>query len=150
MLSGKLIRLIESHEEEIASTVIRSIRHDPELPHLRNVAEAELRGKAREILKNLGHWLAQDNDERLARDYEAVGRGRFELSVPLHESVRGLCLIKDKMMDFIDEQGIDRDCLALYAEEQLERRAGRFFDLLLVHLTLGYEMASRQSVHTVA
>jgi hypothetical protein len=32
MLSGKLIRLIESHEEEITAGVVRSIHRDSELP----------------------------------------------------------------------------------------------------------------------
>src|SRR5208337_4791039 len=107
MLSGKLIHLIESHEEEIAASIIRSIRHSPELTHLGQLPDEELLERGHEILKNLGHWLAHGNDEKLAHEYEAIGRVRFEESVPLHESVRGLCLIKRKMIDFVDEQGLD-------------------------------------------
>ena len=52
--------------------------------------------------------------------------------------------------DFVDEQGFDYDCLALYAEEQLERRVGRFFDLLTTHLVRGYEKAWQHAAHAVA
>jgi len=147
MLSGNLIRLIESHEEEIAGRIVRSIRHHPELAHLGKLPEAELRERGREILKNLGHWLASGNEEKLAHQYESIGKLRFAGSVPLHESVRGLCLIKDKMIDFVDEQGIDQGGLALYNEEQLERRVGQFFDLLVIHLVRGYEAAWRHAAH---
>jgi hypothetical protein len=144
MLSGKLIHLIESHGEEITVGVISSIRRQPELSHFGKLPDWELRQRGHEILQNLGHWLASGNEEKLAHEYEAIGKIRFEESVPLSESVRGLCLIKDKMIEFLDNQGIDQDALALYAEEQLERKVGRFFDVLVVHLVKGYETAWRQ------
>jgi len=150
MLSGKLICLIENHEEELAASVIKSVRRHPELPHMGRLPEAELRERGQEILKNLGHWLAHGNEEKLAHEYEAIGKARCEEAVPLHESVRALCLIKDKMVDFIGEQGIDQDCLALYAEEEFERRVGRFFDLLVIHLVRGYEKAWHRGAHAAA
>jgi len=145
MLSGKLIHLIESHGQEITGSIIGSIRRHPELAHFRNLPEWELRQRGDEILKNLGHWLTYGNEEKLAHEYETIGRARFEESMPLHESVRGLCVIKDKMIEFLDNQGIDQDALSLYAEEQLERRVGRFFDMLVIHLVRGYETASRNA-----
>jgi len=150
MLSGKLIHLIEMHEEEIAASIIRSVRHHPELVHLGNRTEAEIRERCQEILKNLGHWLAHGHEERLAHSYEAIGKERFEMSIPLHESIRALCLIKDKMIDFIGELGLEKDYLELYAEEELQRRVGRFFDLLVIHLTRGYEAAWRHALHAHA
>lgn len=150
MLSGKLIHLIESHEEEVAASVVRLIRQDPDLVHLGELPEPELRERGREILRNLGHWLSRGNEYELAHEYEALGKTRFVEGVPLHESVRGLCLLKDKMMDFIDEQGIGQDSLALYAEEQFERCIGRFFDLLAIHLVRGYEKAWRDTAPAAA
>jgi hypothetical protein len=78
--------------------------------------EWELRQRGDEILRKLGHWLASGNEGKLAHEYEAISKMRFEESVPLHECVRGLCLIKDKMIAFLDNQGIDQDALNLYAE----------------------------------
>jgi len=150
MLSGKLIRLIETHAEEITARIGRDIRNNPECAHLAKLPEAELRETRREILKHLGHWLEFANEETLHREYEAIGKARYHESVPLHECLRGLCLIKDRMTDFIHEQAIDRDSVALYAEEELERRVGRFFDLLAIHLARGYELEWRHAAHAAA
>jgi len=117
---------------------------------LGRLPEIELRERCREIIKDLGNWLLHGHEEQLAREYERVGRTRCAESVPLDECVRGLCLIKDEMIAFLDRQGIDPDYLELYAEGQLVRRAGAFFDLLIVHLVRGYEAAQHRSVHAAA
>ena len=79
-----------------------------------------------------------------------MGRLRFEQSVPLHEAVHTLCLTKGTVIDFIEEQGIPRDSIGLYAEEELEHRLGKFFDQLIIHLVLGYEGAWRRAVRAAA
>jgi hypothetical protein len=151
MLSAKLIHLIEAHEEPIVSRLIREIRRQPGLAHLAVLPEAELRERGREIVKHLGHWLeANTNQQKLEREYEEVGKNRFRESVPLHESIYGLCLVKYAIIDFIQEQGIDRDCVALYAEEELERRVAKFFDFLVIHMARGYEVEWRHAKYATA
>lgn len=146
MLSGKLIRLIETHEQEITDRLVREIRRHPDLTHLRSLPEAEVRDRCQTFLENLGYWLSPDNEEELARRWQAVGKTRFEQAVPLHESVHALCLIKEKMVDFVDEQGIPPDALSLYAEEELEHRLSRVFDVLVTHLVQGYEAAWQKAM----
>ena len=148
MLSARLIRLIEAHQEEISIRVLHDIRRHPDLPHMRNLQELELRGRGRQILAQLGKWLAED--EEIAREYEHLGGTRYEESIPLHESVRALYLVKNKLIDFVKEQGVKRDSMELYAEEELERRVDRFFDELVIHLVRGYEGAWRRAAHAAA
>ena len=77
------------------------------------------------------------------RNTRFSGGIRFERSVPLAESVGGLLLFKEAILEFLDEQGREQDTLAWYATpEQFERRVGRLFDLLVIHLARGYEKAS--------
>jgi hypothetical protein len=40
--------------------------------------------------------------------------------------------------------------MQLYAEEELEHRVGRFFDILVYHLVKGYESALRTSARVAA
>jgi hypothetical protein len=151
MLSWQLIQLIELHQEEITNRIIHEVRRRTDLNHLRKLKDVDLRNRGRQILAYLGHWLTAENEDQLARQYEEIGKTRFEESIPLHESVRALVIIKDKMIDFVREQGLRNDSvelyvglysyLELYGEEQLEHRVGRFFDDLVVHLVRGYEAA---------
>jgi hypothetical protein len=61
----------------------------------------------------------------------------------LHEAVRGLFLVKDKMIEFIQEQAFAKTAVQLYAEGEFEHRVDKFFDLLICHLVRGYEGALR-------
>lgn len=141
MLSGKLIHLIEVHHQDITDRIIREIWRHPDLVHLRRLPESELRERGQTLLANLGYWLASGNEEELLKKQEAVGKRRFEQSIPLHETVRALCVIKENMVDFVEEQGLPKDSLGLYAEEEMEHRISRFFDTLIVQTVRGYEAA---------
>ena len=150
MLSGKLIHVIETHQQEITDRLIRDMNRHPELNHLRQLPEAELRERSKNLLENLGYWLAEGNEEEIGRKYEGIGKARFDEDVPLNESVHALFLIKEKMIDYIGEQGFPPDTLELYAEEELERRVGRFFDLLVLRMIRGYESEWRKALHATA
>jgi hypothetical protein len=108
--------------------------------HLSQLSEAELRERGDVIVENLGSWLASERHE-IVKKQEEIGRLRFQQSIPLHEVVAGLLLVKRKMLDYLEDQGIPRDSLNLYAEEELEKRIGGFFDTLVVHTVRGYEAA---------
>ena len=75
---------------------------------------------------------------------------RLTQQVPLHESVRGLCILREKMLDYVQENFFAKNSLELCAEEELERRLGRFFDLLVCGLVRGYERALRLAAHVEA
>lgn len=66
------------------------------------------------------------------------------------ERGRALSIAKDKMIDFISQQGLAKTAMELYAEEELERRVGRFFDVLIIHMVRGYEAAWRRAAHTTS
>jgi hypothetical protein len=145
MLSHQLISQIESHWEQITERVLGDIRSDPQLAHIAGLPEWELSAWGRNILKNLGHWLS-GRDEELAARYESLGRVRYEEGVPLHEAVRGLHLLKDRLVDFVRGLGFAGSTVEIYAEEELEFRVSRFFDWLVWHLVRGYETALREAV----
>jgi hypothetical protein len=139
MLSGKLVHLIESNWEEILSSVIARIRREPQMEHYRARVEPELREWGQVLLQNLGHWLNSGTIDKIGRRYEELGKQRFEADVPLHESVRVLCIVRERVLDFVEEHVFNKNTLQLYEQEELDRRLGRFFDLLTVHLVKGYE-----------
>lgn len=150
MLSHKLIQAIESHCDPIMAALICQIRGDPDLTHMRRLPDLELREWGCAILKNLDTWLLAGRDVSLAKRYEALGRLRFEESIPLHEAVHALHLLKDKTIDFVRESGFAQTAAQVYAEEELEYLVGRFFDWLVYHLVRGYEEALRRAAHVAS
>jgi hypothetical protein len=145
MLSGRLVRLIESHWETIISSVISRLRLEPEAEHYSACVEPELREWGRILLQNLGQWLTAGKEDEIAARYEHLGRLRFEAGIPAHESVHVLCAVRERVLDFVEEQVYSKTSLELYQQEELDRRLGRFFDVLTIRMVKGYEAALRAS-----
>jgi len=150
MLSGKLIHLIEEHWDEITRRVLEQFRCQSDMAHIRSLPEMELREWGQHLLHNLDHWLAAGNEDELAHRYEEMGRIRFTERVPLYESVRGLCILREKIIDYVQEHFYAKNSLEFCAEEELERRLSRFFDVLMCHMVKGYERALRLAAHIEA
>jgi hypothetical protein len=149
MLSGKLIRLIETHCDEITRGALRQVHEDAEIKEIRRVPDSELRDRWQVVLRNLGHWLAAGRSSKLVQQYEELGRTRFEEQVPLHETVRVLHILRNQMIDFLKERGLPETTVDIYAEGELEQRVTRFFDELVFHFVRGYENAMRLAAHMV-
>ena len=150
MLSGRLVHLIEANSTSIIQQVISQIRRDPDLVNVSTLPDAELREYGEHLLDRLGHWLAGGTEQELADYYEGTGRLRFEEGVPLNEAVKGLFLVKNKMIDFVLNQAAARTYMQLYAEEEFEHCIDRFFDILVWRLVKGYEQALRKTARAAA
>ena len=146
MLSTRLVRLIEAKWEELARRLVRAIRGNPETATLALRPEIELREWCQEILENLGSLLALSKEEDIRRRFREMGRARFEESVPLHEAVLRIQMLRNELMSFIHEQGYPVSALHLYAEKELEQRITGFFDATVYGLVRGYEDAMRRAV----
>ncbi len=150
MLSAKLIQMIETHSDQIAGGVLQRIHRDPRTPHMAKLPEPELREHCQEILKKLGHWLAESLEDEIAGHYQEIGRLRAAEGVPLHEAVHALHLLKGRMLDYIRDQGFAQTSVDLYAEEELEHQVGRFFDSVIYYLIKGWESSLKRSARAEA
>ncbi len=147
MVSRTLVQTIEDNCERITARIVRHLRQDPKLAHISRLPESELQDRAREVLKNLGRWLVAGHEGEIAQRYESLGRHRREESIPLHEVVRSLHILREHIVDFVREQGIGQSAVQLYAEEELEHLVGLFFDGAVYHTVRGYEGAMHQEAH---
>jgi hypothetical protein len=153
MISGKLVHLIETNGDLIIDRVVAQIRSGDSAPaDTRTLLDRELRELGQDLLLHLGHWLTARDEQGLQHRAEGIGTMCFEREIALHRAVRALCLLREKMLDFAEEHMVSYSSAELYSEEQLDRRMGHFFDLLTIHLVLGYERALRRPVekHLVA
>ena len=143
MLSSNLVKLIETHWEEIATRLISSVRQHPEMTQLSRKTDAEMREWCRNILQDMDYLLVASKAQEVRRRFEVLGRLRYEENIPLHEAVLRFQMLKNKIVGFIHEQGFPMSAMHLYAEEELELRIGRFFDDCVYHVVRGYESALR-------
>jgi len=141
LLSGKLVQAIEEHAEGIANTMVQKVRTHPDLPALAKRPTEELKAWCRNQVDNLSSSLLVKG-EGLKRRYRMLGGARFEESIPLHEAVLRLVLLKDSIIDLAREQGLPMTALDMYALEELEVRICHFFDVAVYHVVCGYEEAS--------
>jgi hypothetical protein len=139
MVSRTLVQTIEDNCERITDRIVGRQREDPDLVQVRRLPDSELRDRAREVLKNLGRWLVAGREGETAQRYESLGRRRCEESIPLHEVVRSLHILRQHIVGFVREQGIGHSSLELYAQEELEHLVGLFFDGAVYHVVRGYE-----------
>jgi len=128
MLSTKLVRLIESNWEEIATRLTAAVRKHPDLAHLAGLSDLELRGWCQEILEHLNYLLSVRREEEVWEHFEEAGMLRYE---------------QNKLIGFIHEQGFSMNAAQLYAEEELEHRINVFLDACVYHIVRGYEAAIR-------
>ncbi|HXI39320.1 MAG TPA: hypothetical protein VNH19_13080 [Candidatus Limnocylindrales bacterium] len=145
MYSNRLIQSIEDHWEEIAAEAIRRIRKEEDVPHIQKLSDVELQRWARDILNALQRKALGNDDETLAREYQGLGRLRFETSVNLYEVVRCLHILKIKIIEFVRNRGFAQNSMEIYAQEELEHCIGLFFDWVLYNIVRGYEDAQQCS-----
>src|SRR5437867_4750831 len=145
-LSSTRVQMVEDHAEAITERVVLRIQRDARLREIGRLPESELRARARDLAKNLGRWLVS-KDEEIEKRYEDLGHQRFQESIPLHETVHALHIIKEEMIDFVRDQGVAQTTVQMYAEEELEYCVNRFFDQVVYHFVRGYERALRRAAH---
>ena len=145
MISGKLVHLIQTHADQILKRVAYEIRRQQDLSHIRALFDDELREWNLELLEGISFWLSPANQENLCHRYRDLGRRRFGQHIPLHESVRALCLMREKTLDFAEEHIASNSSVDLCAEAELDRRLLAFFDLLITQTVRGYECALREA-----
>ena len=143
MLSTRLVQLVEKRWEDIASGLILTIRHHPEMRELAKRSDLELRDWCRDILSNLNSLLLAGTEDAVQNRFQLMGRLRFEEGVPLHEAVLRLHLLRGKVTEFIREEGLPTNAIQLYSEEELQYRLSKFFDACVYHLVRGYEAGIR-------
>ncbi len=148
MLSARLIRLIEDHSQEITRALLNEVRRDPLLPRYRELSDFELLDRFRKACNKLGYWLAGSDPERVASEYERLGRDRFNEQIPLHEVIHACHLIKNQLTNYSRTHCLEQTAVELYAEGELERLINGFFDKVVLHVIRGYEAALVGAIKT--
>jgi hypothetical protein len=145
MLTHRLVRLIETHSETLASSLLYKVQHSPFTKSYNNVPPEELKERVFGIYQHLGEWLLGKKEVDIEQRYHAIGARRFQQQVPLNELVWAIVLTRENLWEFLTwESGMDRP-VEVFAELELLHLVGQFFDRAIFFAAAGYDEA-RQNV----
>jgi len=141
MLLYRLVRLIESHSEALASSLLVKVQESEHTPELRKVAREEVRERAYEIYRHLGDWLLGKSEFDIEKLYLEIGTRRARQGVPLSQVVMAIILTKENLWEFLrKESPLDRP-VEVFGELEMLQLLEQFFDRAIFYAALGYEQA---------
>lgn len=141
MVALRLIRLIETHSDEISRELAAKIQSSPRTSHMKKVSKAELVSGLQELLQHLSEWLLTKTESDIETRYIEIAARRARESVPLADCCWAIVMTKECLWDYLQKQGFLRSPIELYGEMELLSLLDQFFDRALCHMAEGYERA---------
>ena len=138
MVALRLIRMIESHSDEIARTLATRIRTSPKTSQLQKVPESELLTGLQELLLHMSEWLLSKTDTDIEQRYHLLAARRASQGIALADSCWAVIMTKEYLWAFIQKQGFFRNPIELYGEMELLALVDQFFDRALCYMAEGY------------
>jgi len=139
MLAYRLVRLIETHADRLASNLLQKVQNSPELPSYNNVPTEELRQRVYDIYRHLGDWLMGKDESELRHRYAAIGFRRASQHVPLSELILAIVLTKENLFDYLKAEALIDRPIEVFGELELLQMLEQFFDRAIYHAAVGYE-----------
>ena len=139
MLAIRLVRLIESHIEQLSRDLSEKVWNSPRCSDLSKVPASELQARTREIYRNLSDWLLDKAEAQVEKRYTDLGAARAEQGVAYNHFVWAITATKEHVRTFVQREGLSDNAMELHGELELQLLLGHFFDLVLYYAAVGYE-----------
>jgi hypothetical protein len=145
MIAPKLVRLIETHSDQLAQSLIERLKGDERISDLRKVPPDELRQRAYEVYRNLSDWLLTKTESDVEQTYKAIGARRAAQGVALSHLIYGILAIKEHLWRFLAGEVVADRTVELFQELELFHSVDHFFDRAVYYAACGHE--SSQGSH---
>jgi len=143
MIALRLVRLIETHSEQLTETLLHKLEHSGRAADLQKVPAPEVRARARDVYRNLSDWLLTKTDDEIERVYKPLGCRRAEQGVAMSAVCWALMMTEENLWDFLEVEGMRERPLEILGGFELLRLLDRFFDQAVYFATLGHESYQR-------
>src|SRR5581483_3262737 len=100
MLAYRLVRLIETHSDALATSLLQKVQNSEVVPLYSNVPAEELKQRVYEIYRHLGDWLLGKSEFDIEKRYAEIGARRAQQSVPLSQLTWTIILTKENLWEF--------------------------------------------------
>jgi len=141
MLAYKLVRLIETHSDTLAATLLEKVRNSELTRSYHKVAPQDLKDRTGEIYSHLGEWLLGKSSFDIERHYEEIGARRLHQGVPVCELIWAIILTKENLWEFLQKESLPERPAEVFGELELLQLFDQFFDRAIYCATVGYEKA---------
>jgi hypothetical protein len=139
MLAVRLVKLIESHTEQLSRELSEKVWNSPRCSDLHKVPANELEARTREIYRNLSDWLLDKTEAQVERRYTELGATRAQQGVAYSHFYWAITATKEHVRAFVQREGLSDSAMELHGELELLHLLGQFFDHALYYTALGYE-----------
>ncbi len=139
MFSYRLVRLIETHADTLATSLETRVLSSAEVSHFRNIPNHELRERVYEIYRHLGDWLLGKNQNDIEHRYREIGALRATQNVPLSELIQAIVLTKENLWEFLKSEAVMDRAVEILGELELLQMLEQFFDRAIYFAAAGYE-----------
>jgi hypothetical protein len=148
MLAYRLVRLIETHSDSLASSLLAKVQSSELTRSYRKVPPEELKKRVGEIYRHLGDWLLGKSEFDIEQRYEEIGVRRAHQGVPISELIWCIVLTKENLWEFLRKESIMERPTEVFGELEMLQLLDQFFDRATYYAALGHERA--QSAHDMS
>lgn len=141
MLAMRLVRLIETHADQLSHGLTQRLEHDPRCADLRKVPPEELEARSFDVYRHLSEWLLYKTEGELGRIYHEIGARRAEQGIALSHVLYAMAATKELLWSFLQSEGVVTQPMELFGEMELYRLLDQFYDKAIFYIAEGYERA---------
>ncbi|HZP16922.1 MAG TPA: hypothetical protein VFB00_03085 [Terriglobales bacterium] len=144
MMLYRLVHLIETNSQALASTLLARVQSSDATPDYKNVPPEDLKSRVYEIYRHLGDWLLTKDELDLERQYLRVGAERARQEVPFSQVAWAIVLTKENLWEFLKKQTSEDRPVEVYGEMEMLQLLDHFFDRAIYYAALGHELQRSQ------
>jgi len=141
MMLYRLVRLIETHAQALAASLLTRVQDSEATPDYKNVPADELKGRVYEIYRHLGEWLIAEDKRNVEARYLEIGARRALQRVPLSQVLWAIILTKENLWDYIKKESVLERPVEVFGELEMLQLLDLFFDRAIHYAAIGYERA---------
>jgi hypothetical protein len=139
MLAYRLVRLIETHSDALAASLLDRVHKSLLVKDYRKVPGEELKERVHEIYRHLGDWLLSKSEHDIETRYMEIGGRRSAQGVPLSQVTWTIILTKENLWEFLKRETVMERTTEVFGELEMLQLLDQFFDRAIFYAALGYE-----------
>lgn len=139
MLAYRLVRLIETHSDALANSLLQRVQTAETARDYMKVPAEELKTRVYEVYRHLGEWLLGKSEFDIENRYVEIGRRRAEQGVALSQLVWTIIQTKENLWDFLRRESVLDRPVEIFGELELLQLLEQFFERAIYYAAVGYE-----------